>query len=139
MSAGAVGALARQVRVLARLRGGAPLCGVMSDDDWETDPDFENDVTEEEQRYGAKTIGFARTDVNMKALAESTKSDFETGLRSGPKYDAGYASLSASLPLCLSASLSLCRSLSLSLSPCGRLCLSGPGRCASKRPVRIRH
>ena len=45
----------------------------MSDDDWETDPDFENDVTEEEQRYGAKTIGFARTDIDMKALADSTK------------------------------------------------------------------
>jgi hypothetical protein len=62
----------------------------MSDDDWETDPDFENDVTEEEQRYGAHTIGFARTDVNMQALADSTKSDFEASLKGGPKYDAGY-------------------------------------------------
>jgi cortactin len=26
------------------------------DDDWETDPDFVNDVTEQEQRWGAKTI-----------------------------------------------------------------------------------
>ena len=26
------------------------------DDDWETDPDFENNVTEEEQRWGSKTI-----------------------------------------------------------------------------------
>ncbi|KAJ3594143.1 hypothetical protein NHX12_006475 [Muraenolepis orangiensis] len=25
-------------------------------DDWETDPDFENDVTEQEQRWGAKTV-----------------------------------------------------------------------------------
>lgn len=25
-------------------------------DDWETDPDFVNDVTEEEQRWGSKTI-----------------------------------------------------------------------------------
>uniref|UniRef100_A0A3Q0QXZ5 Hematopoietic cell-specific Lyn substrate 1 n=1 Tax=Amphilophus citrinellus TaxID=61819 RepID=A0A3Q0QXZ5_AMPCI len=25
-------------------------------DDWETDPDFENDVSEQEQRWGAKTI-----------------------------------------------------------------------------------
>uniref|UniRef100_A0AAR2KM20 SH3 domain-containing protein n=1 Tax=Pygocentrus nattereri TaxID=42514 RepID=A0AAR2KM20_PYGNA len=25
-------------------------------DDWETDPDFENDVTEKEQRWGAKTV-----------------------------------------------------------------------------------
>lgn len=27
-----------------------------ADDDWETDPDFINDVTEEEQRWGSKTI-----------------------------------------------------------------------------------
>ncbi|XP_077355454.1 origin recognition complex subunit 5 isoform X2 [Festucalex cinctus] len=26
------------------------------DDDWETDPDFENDVSEQEQRWGAKTV-----------------------------------------------------------------------------------
>lgn len=26
------------------------------DDDWETDPDFVNDVTEEEQRWGSKTV-----------------------------------------------------------------------------------
>ncbi|KAJ3611975.1 hypothetical protein NHX12_020254 [Muraenolepis orangiensis] len=25
-------------------------------DDWETDPDFENDITEQEQRWGAKTV-----------------------------------------------------------------------------------
>uniref|UniRef100_A0A3Q2DFL6 Cortactin n=1 Tax=Cyprinodon variegatus TaxID=28743 RepID=A0A3Q2DFL6_CYPVA len=25
-------------------------------DDWETDPDFENDVSEKEQRWGAKTV-----------------------------------------------------------------------------------
>ena len=32
------------------------------DDDWETDPNFENDVTEQEQRWGAKTIeGSGRT------------------------------------------------------------------------------
>lgn len=32
------------------------------DDDWETDPDFVNDVTEEEQRWGSKTIeGSGRT------------------------------------------------------------------------------
>lgn len=27
-----------------------------ADDDWETDPDFVNDVTEEEQRWGSKTV-----------------------------------------------------------------------------------
>lgn len=32
------------------------------DDDWETDPDFVNDVTEEEQRWGSRTIpGSGRT------------------------------------------------------------------------------
>lgn len=32
------------------------------DDDWETDPDFVNDVNEEEQRWGSKTIaGSGRT------------------------------------------------------------------------------
>lgn len=32
------------------------------DDDWETDPDFVNDVTEQEQRWGSKTIeGSGRT------------------------------------------------------------------------------
>lgn len=27
-----------------------------AEDDWETDPDFINDVSEEEQRWGSKTI-----------------------------------------------------------------------------------
>lgn len=27
-----------------------------ADDDWETDPDFVNDVSEEEQRWGSRTI-----------------------------------------------------------------------------------
>lgn len=32
------------------------------DDDWDTDPDFINDVTEQEQRWGSKTIdGSGRT------------------------------------------------------------------------------
>lgn len=32
------------------------------DDDWETDPDFVNDVTEQEQRWGSTTIeGSGRT------------------------------------------------------------------------------
>lgn len=26
------------------------------DDDWETDPDFVNDVSEEEQRWGSRTV-----------------------------------------------------------------------------------
>ncbi|XP_051793673.1 src substrate cortactin isoform X5 [Acanthochromis polyacanthus] len=31
-------------------------CDDTNDDDWETDPDFENDVSEKEQRWGAKTV-----------------------------------------------------------------------------------
>lgn len=32
------------------------------DDDWETDPDFINDVTEQEQRWGSTTVeGSGRT------------------------------------------------------------------------------
>lgn len=34
----------------------------VSDDDWETDTDFINDVTEQEQRWGSKTVeGSGRT------------------------------------------------------------------------------
>jgi len=33
-----------------------------NNDDWETDPDFVNDVTEEEQRWGSRTVeGSGRT------------------------------------------------------------------------------
>lgn len=43
--------------------GGAKLEIIANpDDDWETDPDFINDVSEEEQRWGSKTIsGSGRT------------------------------------------------------------------------------
>ena len=91
------------------------------DDDWETDPDFENDVTEEEQvrassillrlaypcsgsepllltrrsaapaqRYGSAATGMAHSKIDMKALADSTKSDYTAKSDAGPKYDAGY-------------------------------------------------
>ncbi|XP_066908922.1 src substrate cortactin isoform X3 [Halyomorpha halys] len=43
------------------------------DDDWETDPDFINDVSEEEQRWGSKTIsGSGRTvsSIDMNKLRE---------------------------------------------------------------------
>ncbi|XP_031623203.1 hematopoietic lineage cell-specific protein [Contarinia nasturtii] len=46
------------------------------DDDWETDPDFVNDVTEEEQRWGAKTIaGSGRTAgaIDMTQLRSETE------------------------------------------------------------------
>lgn len=40
------------------MKAAAPL----EDDDWETDPNFENDVTEQEQRWGSKTVeGSGRT------------------------------------------------------------------------------
>ena len=47
------------------------------DDDWETDPDFVNDVTEEESRWGSKTVeGSGRVGVvNVKDLAENVKKD----------------------------------------------------------------
>ncbi|CAG7786084.1 unnamed protein product, partial [Allacma fusca] len=46
-------------------------------DDWETDPDFVNDVTEEEQRWGSKTIeGSGRTAgaIDMRKLNEEIQS-----------------------------------------------------------------
>lgn len=37
------------------------------DDDWETDPDFVNDVNEQEQRWGSKTVdGSGRTAGSIK-------------------------------------------------------------------------
>lgn len=36
-------------------------------DDWDTDPNFVNDVTEEEQRWGSKTVeGSGRTAAALK-------------------------------------------------------------------------
>jgi len=51
-----------------------------NDDDWETDPNFVNDVTEEEQRWGSKTIeGSGRTGaaLNMNQLREDVTKDDE--------------------------------------------------------------
>lgn len=51
-----------------------------SNDDWETDPDFVNDVTEEEQRWGSKTVeGSGRTGgaieyVKLKGITSLTRS-----------------------------------------------------------------
>lgn len=67
------------------------------DDDWETDPDFINDVTEEEQRWGSKTVeGSGRTAgaINIHELrSEVEKDDAEFKkkvLESGPKASYGY-------------------------------------------------
>lgn len=68
-----------------------------ADDDWETDPDFVNDVTEEEQRWGSKTIpGSGRMgdaidmiklrDEVAQADAQKKKKDNENG----PKAAYGY-------------------------------------------------
>uniref|UniRef100_A0A8D8XI41 Hematopoietic lineage cell-specific protein n=1 Tax=Cacopsylla melanoneura TaxID=428564 RepID=A0A8D8XI41_9HEMI len=53
--------------------GVAPVVVDQADDDWETDPDFINDVNEQEQRWGSKTIpGSGRTggSIDMKQLRE---------------------------------------------------------------------
>ncbi|KAH7932940.1 hypothetical protein HPB49_005239 [Dermacentor silvarum] len=49
-----------------------------ADDDWETDPDFVNDVTEEEQRWGSKTVegsGHVADAVNINELREQVTKD----------------------------------------------------------------
>lgn len=65
-----------------------------NDDDWETDPDFVNDVTEQEQRWGSKTIeGSGRTagSINMQQLREETeKSDQEKKKKQLEEQNPGY-------------------------------------------------
>lgn len=68
-----------------------------NDDDWETDPDFINDVTEEEQRWGSKTVeGSGRTSaaINIQELrtnvakddADLKKKILESGLQASYGY-----------------------------------------------------
>jgi len=40
--------------------------GGNADDEWETDPDFVNDVSEKEQRWGAKTVEGSGHQASMK-------------------------------------------------------------------------
>ncbi|KAG1676607.1 Src substrate cortactin [Nymphon striatum] len=68
-----------------------------ADDDWETDPDFVNDVSEEEQRWGSKTIeGSGRTSgpINISELRHQVAEDDakikKKQLESGPKASYGY-------------------------------------------------
>ncbi|XP_055850988.1 src substrate cortactin [Episyrphus balteatus] len=65
-----------------------------NDDDWETDPDFINDVTEQEQRWGSKTIeGSGRTagSINMQQLREETeKSDQDRKKKEIEELNPGY-------------------------------------------------
>ncbi|XP_053671803.1 src substrate cortactin isoform X2 [Anopheles nili] len=64
------------------------------DDDWETDPDFVNDVTEQEQRWGSKTIegsGRNAAAIDMQQLREETeRADAEKKRKDGPKASHGY-------------------------------------------------
>lgn len=67
------------------------------DDDWETDPDFINNVTEEEQRWGSNTVeGSGRTAgaIDMAALRRETeeadKKKKEEQFLSGPNASYGY-------------------------------------------------
>ncbi|KAM8706105.1 hypothetical protein ACLKA7_010399 [Drosophila subpalustris] len=65
------------------------------DDDWETDPDFVNDVSEEEQRWGSKTIDGSGRDgggaIDMDKLREETeKSDLNKKKQLLKDQNAGY-------------------------------------------------
>uniref|UniRef100_A0A8C4X3X3 Hematopoietic cell-specific Lyn substrate 1 n=1 Tax=Erpetoichthys calabaricus TaxID=27687 RepID=A0A8C4X3X3_ERPCA len=65
-------------------------------DDWDTDPDFVNDVSEQEQRWGAKTIdGSGRAEhFSVHQLRESVSKEHESlkkkELDEGPKASYGY-------------------------------------------------
>ncbi|XP_052869465.1 hematopoietic lineage cell-specific protein isoform X2 [Anopheles cruzii] len=64
------------------------------DDDWETDPDFVNDVSEQEQRWGSKTIegsGRSAAAIDMHQLRQETEqADAEKKRKDGPKASHGY-------------------------------------------------
>uniref|UniRef100_A0A2M3ZH64 Putative src substrate cortactin n=1 Tax=Anopheles braziliensis TaxID=58242 RepID=A0A2M3ZH64_9DIPT len=64
------------------------------DDDWETDPDFVNDVSEQEQRWGSKTIegsGRSAAAIDMHQLRHETEqADAEKKRLEGPKASHGY-------------------------------------------------
>lgn len=65
-------------------------------DDWDTDPDFVNDISEKEQRWGAKTIeGSGRTEhINIHQLRNKVSEEHDSlkkkELESGPKASHGY-------------------------------------------------
>ncbi|NXN19756.1 SRC8 protein, partial [Indicator maculatus] len=65
-------------------------------DDWETDPDFVNDVSEKEQRWGAKTVKGSghREHINIHQLRENVFQEHqnlkEKELETGPKASYGY-------------------------------------------------
>ncbi|CAL8318820.1 unnamed protein product [Lota lota] len=65
-------------------------------DDWETDPDFENDVSEQEQRWGAKTVeGSGRKEhISIAGLREAVSQEHQQGKEreqaQAPKASYGY-------------------------------------------------
>lgn len=65
-------------------------------DDWDTDPDFVNDISEKEQRWGAKTIeGSGRTEhINIHQLRSKVSEEHDVlkkkEMESGPKASHGY-------------------------------------------------
>ncbi|XP_050191607.1 src substrate cortactin isoform X5 [Myiozetetes cayanensis] len=65
-------------------------------DDWETDPDFVNDVSEKEQRWGAKTVNGSghQEHINIHQLRENVFQEHqnlkEKELQTGPKASHGY-------------------------------------------------
>ncbi|XP_025890430.1 src substrate cortactin isoform X2 [Nothoprocta perdicaria] len=65
-------------------------------DDWETDPDFVNDVSEKEQRWGAKTVNGSghQEHINIHQLRENVFQEHqnlkEKELETGPKASHGY-------------------------------------------------
>ncbi|XP_020938317.1 src substrate cortactin isoform X6 [Sus scrofa] len=65
-------------------------------DDWETDPDFVNDVSEKEQRWGAKTVQGSghQEHINIHKLRENVFQEHQTlkekELETGPRASHGY-------------------------------------------------
>lgn len=65
-------------------------------DDWDTDPDFVNDISEKEQRWGAKTIeGSGRAEhIDIHQLRNKVSEEHEVikkkELEAGPKASYGY-------------------------------------------------
>uniref|UniRef100_UPI00358EDFF6 src substrate cortactin-like n=1 Tax=Myxine glutinosa TaxID=7769 RepID=UPI00358EDFF6 len=69
---------------------------VKDDDDWDTDPDFENDVSENEQRWGAKTVEgsgrmehFSVKELRAKVNVEHSMNR-QKEMESGPMAATGY-------------------------------------------------
>uniref|UniRef100_A0A3Q2DFL8 Cortactin n=1 Tax=Cyprinodon variegatus TaxID=28743 RepID=A0A3Q2DFL8_CYPVA len=65
-------------------------------DDWETDPDFENDVSEKEQRWGAKTVAGSghQEHIDIHRLRETVSTEHtslkQKELENMPKASHGY-------------------------------------------------